>query len=85
MSARSIIAVMLALVFGGSAAVGVNTYVNKVPAAVNADMVKVVVAAADLPRGILLTPLLLKELEVRKALHYPPPITITELLGASRS
>jgi pilus assembly protein CpaB len=56
MSFRSLVAVVLALVFGGSAAVGVATYVNnRAPAATNADLAKVVVAAVDVPRGTVIT------------------------------
>ena len=50
MSVRSIVVVALALVFGGSAAVGVNSYMKGAPAP-RGDVVPVVVAAFDLPRG----------------------------------
>src|SRR5262249_29207356 len=56
MSLRSVIALALALVFGGSAAFGVGTYVNnRIPAAPNSDQTKVVVAALDVPRGTVIT------------------------------
>jgi pilus assembly protein CpaB len=55
MSLRSIVALFLALVFGGSAAVGVSTYVNnRAPAATSPDLAKVVVAAVDVPRGTVI-------------------------------
>jgi len=54
-SPRSLFAVMLALVLGGSAAVGVSSYVKNRPEAANPDLTKVVVAAFDIPRGSVLT------------------------------
>ena len=55
MSARSLIAVMLALVCGGSAAVGVSSYMNNYAPAAAGDLAKVVVAAIDIPRGSVVT------------------------------
>jgi pilus assembly protein CpaB len=53
-SARSLLAVVLSLVCGGSAAVGVNSYVrNGGPAGAN--QAQVVVATVDLPRGTMVT------------------------------
>jgi pilus assembly protein CpaB len=59
--------VVLALVFGGSAAVGVNSLLQnqQVP---KGEMVSVVVAATDVPRGGLLTAELLKSREFPKDL-----------------
>ena len=54
MSPRSLLVVVMALVFGGSAAVGVNSFVNN-PASPKTDVVPVVVAAFDVPRGGNLT------------------------------
>ena len=54
MSPRSLLVVVMALVFGGSAAVGVNSFVNN-PASPKLDVVPVVVAALDVPRGGNLT------------------------------
>src|SRR5262245_37153404 len=54
MSVRSVLIVMMALVFGGSAAMGVNTFLNRAPGPAG-DVVPVVVAAVDLPRGDSIT------------------------------
>jgi pilus assembly protein CpaB len=59
MSARSLIMITLALVFGGSAAVGVNQLVQKPPGP-KLDTVDVLVAAMDLPRGGNITSELVK-------------------------
>ncbi len=48
MSPRTLIMAMLALVFGGSAAVGVNSLIKSPP---KGEVVPVVVAAADIARG----------------------------------
>jgi pilus assembly protein CpaB len=53
-SPRSLLVVVMALVFGGSAAVGVNSFVNNPPTP-KLDVVPVVVAALDVPRGGNLT------------------------------
>jgi pilus assembly protein CpaB len=55
MSFQSGLAVALALVFGGSAAVGVNTYMKGRGGASGPDTVPVVVAAVDVPRGGTIT------------------------------
>ena len=52
MRPQSIVAVVLALVFGGSAAMGVRNYVGSMPAA-RTDTVPVVVAKMTIPRGML--------------------------------
>ena len=54
MSPRTLLIVVLALVFGGSAAIGVNGLVSNPPAP-KGDLVPVVVAAVDIPRGGMLT------------------------------
>jgi pilus assembly protein CpaB len=51
--------VMLALVFGGSAAMGVNSFLSSPPSS-KPDAVPVVVAAVDLPRGSNITSALVK-------------------------
>src|SRR4051812_4892792 len=50
MSVRSMMIVVLTLVFGGSAAMGVNAFL-KTPPAGTGELVKVLVAAVDMPRG----------------------------------
>ncbi len=50
MSGRSLVMVALALIFGGSAAVGVNSFMQNAPSP-KGDLVPVVVAVFDLPRG----------------------------------
>src|SRR5208337_319485 len=50
MSARSLLMVALALILGGSAAVGVNSFMQGAPGPRGA-VVPVVVAVVDLPRG----------------------------------
>jgi pilus assembly protein CpaB len=55
MRLQSILAVALALVFGGSAAVGVNTYMKGRGGSATPDTVPVVVAAVDVPRGATIT------------------------------
>jgi pilus assembly protein CpaB len=67
MSPRSFLVVALALVFGGSAAVGVNSLTQN-PQAPRGDVVTVVVAATDVPRGGMLTAELLKTREFPKDL-----------------
>jgi pilus assembly protein CpaB len=52
---QSIVAVVLALVFGGSAAVGVRQYIGQPPAP-KRDVENVVVAKMNIPRGMLVTP-----------------------------
>ena len=59
MSVRSLLMVALALILGGSAAVGVNSFMHRVPdpkSAVVPVVVPVVVAVVDLPRGASITP-----------------------------
>jgi pilus assembly protein CpaB len=50
-SLRSILVVLLAIVSGGSAAVGINTLRNQGAEVDKGEMVSVVMAAADIPRG----------------------------------
>jgi pilus assembly protein CpaB len=59
MRPQSMIAVVFALVFGGSAAVGVRQYVGQ-GATPPAETVSVVVAAMNIPRGMLVSPDLIK-------------------------
>src|SRR5271157_5555900 len=55
MSGRSLVVIALALIFGGSAAVGVNSFMQGAPSP-KGDVVPVVVAAYDLPRGGSIVP-----------------------------
>ncbi len=59
MSLRSIVVVALALIFGGSAALGIHTLRNQ-GAGMSADTVPVVVATADIPRGATISSELVK-------------------------
>jgi pilus assembly protein CpaB len=63
-SPRSIVITMLALVFGGSAAVGVNSFIKN-PLTVRSDVVPVVVAGVEIMRGGTITS------EVIKTRDYP--------------
>jgi pilus assembly protein CpaB len=65
MSPRTLLVVLLALVFGGSAAVGVNSLVTNPPGA-KGEVVPVVVAAVDIPRGGMITAEQLKTRELPK-------------------
>jgi pilus assembly protein CpaB len=67
MSARSLMIVTLSLIFGGSAAVGVNSLLNN-PSGPRVEVVPVVVAAMDLPRGGNITVDLVKVREFPKDL-----------------
>lgn len=67
MSARSLIMVLLALIFGVSAAVGVNSLLNNATAP-KVETVPVVVASQDVPRGGNITTELLKVKEFPKDL-----------------
>jgi pilus assembly protein CpaB len=64
---------MLALVSGGSAALGVNKYVKSKPVAVtpNFDMVPVLVALEDIPRGASVTADLVKTQDYPKGILPP--------------
>jgi pilus assembly protein CpaB len=66
-SARTILIAVLALTFGGSAAVGVNLLYNQAPATPT-ETVAVVVAANDIGRGTLITPDLITTREFPKNL-----------------
>ncbi len=59
MKTQSFIAVVFALVFGGSAAIGVRQYVGR-GAAPRVETVSVVVASLNIPRGMLVSPDLIK-------------------------
>jgi pilus assembly protein CpaB len=63
----SIVAVALALVFGGSAAVGVRQYIGR-SMAPPVETVSVVVAGIGIPRGMLVTPDLIKTSDYPKNL-----------------
>jgi pilus assembly protein CpaB len=63
---QSLIAVVFALLFGGSAAVGVRQYVGNTAPPV--ETVSVVVAAMNIPRGMLVSPDLIKTHDYPKAL-----------------
>lgn len=63
MSIRTVLIVALALVFGGSAVVGINSFRNQPLTAPHAETVPIVVAAVNIPRGRTLAPDLLKTLE----------------------
>jgi pilus assembly protein CpaB len=75
MSPRTLIVAMLALVFGGSAAVGVNSLIKSPP---KGDVVPVVVAAADITRGGTITGELLKTRALPKELLPRGAITKLE-------
>lgn len=77
MSPRTLLIVLLALVFGGSAAVGVNM-LNRGPAAPTVETVPVVVALMDVPRGALLTSEVLKLRDYPKELAPPGSIKAKE-------
>jgi pilus assembly protein CpaB len=75
-SPRSLFAVILALVSGGTAAVGVSAYIkNQAAMGVNQEMSKVVVAAVDVPRGMVIKPEHVKLQEIPKNLVHPRAIT----------
>jgi pilus assembly protein CpaB len=59
-SFRTLLIVALALVFGGSVAVGINSIRSQEPPVPKTEIVPVVVAAADIPRGRTVTAELLK-------------------------
>jgi pilus assembly protein CpaB len=72
---------MLALLFGGSAAVGVNRYVtNKPGMARSVDLVPVVVAVEDIPRGASLTAGLVKTRDYPRGMQ--PPGTLAKVEDA---
>jgi pilus assembly protein CpaB len=78
-SLRSGLILMLALLFGGSAAVGVNKYVTNNPggAARDAETVPVVVAVEDIPRGASITARLVKTRDYPKGMQ--PPGTLAKI------
>ena len=73
MSTRTILIIVLALVFGVSAAVGVNLFARQGPAPT--DVVSIVVAAADVSRGGTLTANQVKLVECPKDLVPPGVLT----------
>ena len=82
MSSRSGLVLMLSLIFGGSAALGVNRYLtnNTGEGFSKVDSVTVVVACRDLPRGASITADLVKTREYPKAML--PPGTLTKVADA---
>jgi pilus assembly protein CpaB len=76
-SPRTILISMLALVFGGSVAVGVNSFIQNPPSP-KVDVTAVMVAAVDIPRGGTITSDLLKTREFPKDLVPPGSITKVE-------
>jgi pilus assembly protein CpaB len=66
-SPRSLLVVVVALVFGGSAAMGVNSFIRNPPSP-KVDAVQVVVAAIDVPRGGNLTADLVRTRDIPKDL-----------------
>src|SRR5262245_14563471 len=80
MSARTMMVVALALVFGGSAAVGVNSLRRQAPVAAKVETVTVYVAAADIMRGLQITRPLLKTREYIK--DQAPTGAVTKLEDA---
>ncbi|HZT82504.1 MAG TPA: Flp pilus assembly protein CpaB, partial [Gemmataceae bacterium] len=77
MSVRTVLIVVLALVFGGSAAIGIGSF-YKAPTAAPVDTVPVVVAAADVPRFSTVTPDLLRTRDFPKNLVPPGALTSPE-------
>lgn len=75
MKLRTIVMLMLALVFGGSAAVGVSGLRKQAPAAPLPDTTPVVVAAEDVGRGNLVTAAAVKTYDWPKALVPPGALT----------
>jgi pilus assembly protein CpaB len=71
------IMVALALVFGGSAAVGVNQFLQRAPTP-KADTVPVLVAAVDMPRGGNITPEQVKVRDLPKEAVPAGALTKTE-------
>jgi pilus assembly protein CpaB len=77
-SPRSGLIIMLSLVFGLSAAVGVNKYVTNIPPEVQKmDTVTVVVTVEDIPRGASITDDLVKIRDYPKGMV--PPGTLTKV------
>jgi pilus assembly protein CpaB len=75
-STRSLFAVVLALLCGGSAAVGVNSYVrNGGQAAPASSLMQVVVAAVDMPRGTTVTKDHIKVREIPKDQAHARAVT----------
>jgi pilus assembly protein CpaB len=81
-SPRSALVVMLSLVFGGSAAVGVRKYVANGPGsgAPRVETVPVVVAVEDIPRGASIAPGLVRVREVPAGVM--PPGTLAKVEDA---
>ena len=72
MTVRSALIMMLSLVFGGSAAVGVNRFVKSRPGpVVGPDTVPVVVTAVDIPRGASISAGMIKVCDYPRAMAGP--------------
>jgi pilus assembly protein CpaB len=78
MSIRTLLVVVLALVFGGSAAIAVTALYRGAPEAPRPDMVTVVVAATDVPRFITLGSQHLATRDCPKDLVPPGAVTQKE-------
>jgi pilus assembly protein CpaB len=76
-SPRSLLITVLALVFGGSAAVGVSSFIKN-PPIIKGDVVPVVVAAVEIPRGGTITSELIKTRDFPKDMVPPGAITKVE-------
>jgi len=75
-SPRSFFALILALASGGTAAIGVNSYVrNRASTGTNQELVKVALASADIPRGTLVKANQVKFQDIPKHLVHPRAIT----------
>jgi pilus assembly protein CpaB len=74
-SPRSLLALILALVSGGAAAVGVTSYIKNQSRGPNQEMANVVVAAVDIPRGMVVKEDQIKLQEIPKNLVHPHAIT----------
>jgi pilus assembly protein CpaB len=77
-SLRSVLVVVLALFFGGSAAVGINALRNPPPPAAPVETIPVVVAAVDVPRFSSLSAPMLKTRDFPKDLAPPGSLTRVE-------
>jgi pilus assembly protein CpaB len=78
MSLRSVLVVVLALFFGGSAAVGINALRSPPPPASAPETVPVVVAAADVPRFTTLSADMLKTVDFPKDMVPPGTLSRTD-------
>jgi pilus assembly protein CpaB len=77
-SIRSVLVVVLALFFGGSAAIGINALRAPPPQGSTTETVPVVVAAVDIPRFSTLSTVMLKTRDFPKDMAPPGSITRVE-------